>query len=457
MTARERDVDALRRDFDGLVLERGDPGYDQARRVFNAMIDKHPAVIAQVAGVADVARAIRFARAHDLEIAVRGGGHSVAGKALTEGGLVVNLRRLAAVTVNPDAATATVGGGATMRDLDRATQPYGLATTGGRVTTTGVGGLTLGGGSGWLDRAFGLVCDNLVAVELVTAAGEHVRADADAQPELFWALHGGGGNFGVVTSFTFRLRPLTTITAAFLTWAPDHAPAAIGGYRDVLASAPDEVGGAIMFHTAPDAAWVPEHLRGRLACTSLVTYAGAGAAAREAIDPVLRLGHAGHTVVEVPYADLQSMLDDPPDHRNHWSAEYLDALPDAAVELFCFRARDMLTPSPSAQVLVPLGGAVARGPADYPVSWRQAHWHLFPAGMWTDPADDARVRRWSRDLRSDLRPWSSGTVALNFIGDEGPDRVVAALGAENLARLAAVKAVYDPDNVFHLNHNIRPG
>ncbi|MGH9010874.1 MAG: FAD-binding oxidoreductase [Acidimicrobiia bacterium] len=446
----------LRNGFAGEVVVPFDPAYDEARTLFNAMIDKRPSVIAQCRTVADVAKAIRFGRRHQLEIAVRGGGHGVAGTALTDGGIVIDLRRMNTVTVDPTARTATVAGGATMRDLDQATQPYGLATTGGRVSTTGIGGLTLGGGAGWLDRKFGLVCDNLLAVEVAIADGDVLRATDSENAELFWALHGGGGNFGVATSFTFRLHPLQTVTAALLMWDPAAGPDVIRAYRDFIAAAPDDIGGAIKFHTAPAKDWVPEHLAGNLACTALVTYAGGQAAARDVMRPMLGLDHVGEMIVEVPYAELQSMLDDPPGYRNYWSAEYLDAIPDAAVDLFCSRAREMIVPSPSEQVLVPLGGAVVRGPADYPIPWRRAAWHVFPFGLWESPADDERAKQWARHLRADMQPWSIGAVYLNFIGEEGHDRVVAGLGATNYSRLAAVKARYDPENVFHLNHNIRP-
>jgi FAD/FMN-containing dehydrogenase len=278
----------------------------------------------------------------------------------------------------------------------------------------------------------------------------------DENPELFWALHGGGGNFGVATSFTFRLYPLQLVTAALLMWEPTAAPNVIRTYRDFLESAPDDVAGAIKFHTAPPKDWVPKHLSGKLACTALITYAGGAAEAREAMRPMLGLDHIGELVFEVPYAELQSMLDDPPGYRNYWSAEYLDTLPDAAIDLFCTRARDMIVPSPSEQVLVPLGGAIARNQTDYPIPWRQAAWHIFPFGLWSDPVDDQRAKQWAQNLRADVKPWSSGTVYLNFIGDEGQDRVVAGFGGDNYTRLAAVKAKYDPDNIFHLNHNIKP-
>jgi len=449
-------LDGLRKKFAGQIIAPGDPDYDAARTIFNAMIDRRPGVIAQCAKVEDVVRAVRFGRDLDLEIAIRGGGHSVAGKSLTDGGLVIDLRRMNAVSVDPRARTAIVAGGATMGDLDRATGMHGLATTGGRVSTTGVGGFTLGGGNGWLDRKFGLACDNLLSVELVTADGQVIRASDDENPELFWALHGGGGNFGVATSFTFRLHELPSVTAALLFWRPEDGPTVLRAYRDFIDSAPDEVGGGIFYLTGPAEQFVSGRLVGKLALAVLVVYAGPEARARQVAAGMLKLGHEGEMIAEMPYADLQCMLDDPPGYRNYWSAEHLDSLPDEAVDLFCSRAKDMIVPSASQHVLFPQGGAVGRGPADYPIPWRHARWVVHPFGLWQDPADDERGKRWAHAIRADLKPWSSGAIYLNFIGDEGEDRIVAGLGRENYLRLARVKAQYDPGNIFHLNHNIRP-
>jgi len=446
----------LRRGFAGQLVMPGDPSFDEARTIFNAMVDRRPGIIAQCTSVEDVVSAVHFGRNLGLEIAVRGGGHGVAGRALTEGGLVIDLRHMHAVTVDPGARTATVAGGATMSHLDRATQPFDLATTGGRVSTTGVGGFTLGGGGGWLDRKFGLACDNLLSVELVTADGRVLRASFDEKPELFWALHGGGGNFGVATSFTFRLHELPSVTAVLLLWPPEAGPDVMRAYRDFMESAPDEIGGGLIYLTGPAEPFVPTRLVGKLALAVLVVYAGPEARARKLAAPMLALGHAGEMIAEMPYADFQCMLDDPPGYRNYWSAEYLDSLPDQAVDRFCARAGDMIVPSASQHVLFPQGGAVDRPPADYPVPWRHAPWVAHPFGLWEDPADDARGRQWAHDIRADLKPWSSGAVYLNFIGDEGEDRVVAGFGRDNYARLARIKREYDPENLFRLNHNIKP-
>lgn len=446
----------FRNRFSGEIIVPGQQAYDEARKIFNAMIDKHPGLIAQCTGAEDVACAVMFAREQELEIAVRGGGHSVAGKGLTEGGLMIDLRPMNEVFVDPGSKTVTAGGGATMGHLDRATSQYGLATTGGRVSTTGVGGYTLGGGDGWLARKMGLACDNLLSVDLVTADGNVIRADDQENSDLFWALHGGGGNFGIATSFTFRLHELSAVTMWLLLWHPDAGPDVIRAYRTFMKSAPDEVGGGSIYLTAPEEKFAPERLVGKLALGVLMIYAGPEAEAREAVAPMLSLGHEGELMAEMPYADVQSMLDDPPGYRNYWSAEYLDAFPDEAVDLYCKRAGEMIVPSPSQQVFIPQGGAILRGPEHYPVPWRNASWCVHPLGMWENPDDDNRGRQWVKNLKNDLKPWSSGAVYLNFIGEEGKDRVVAGFGRENYLKLSKIKAKYDPNNIFHVNHNIIP-
>ncbi|MFD8951036.1 FAD-binding oxidoreductase [Streptomyces xanthophaeus] len=447
---------ALREDLAGEVLTPDDAGYDGARTVFNGMIDRRPAVIAQCESTADVVTAVRFARELDLKIAVRGGGHSVAGMSLNDGGLVVDLRRMHEVTVHPAAKAVHVEGGATMSHLDRACQPYALATTGGRASTTGVGGFVLGGGSGWLDRRCGLAVDNLLGVDLVTADGETVTATAEDNPELFWALHGGGGNFGVATSLTLRLHDLPAMSIAMIMYAPEHGPEAARRFRDIVEGGPVEASGGILYLTAPPEPFVPPHLVGTLLCGVLLTYAGPEEPMRRLAAPLLELPHEVEIVTGIPYADLQCMIDDPPGMRNYWSAEYLTGLPDELVEVFCARALTMPVPTGTQHILFPLGGAIADGPSEYPVPYRDSPWAVHPFGIWEDPADDERCIRWVKEVRADVRPWSSGAVYLNFTGDEGSERVAAGLGEENLRRLRAVKQRYDPDNVFRFNHNIQP-
>lgn len=446
----------LRAGFDGAVLLPGDPGYDEARVLFNAMIDRRPAVIAQCASPDDVVRALGVARQEGLDVAVRGGGHGVAGTALAEGGLVVDLRRMCEVTVDPDARTARVGGGATMSHLDRAGQPHDLATTGGRVSTTGVGGFTLGGGTGWLDRTFGLACDNLLSVELVTASGEVVVASDTENADLFWGLHGGGGNFGVATALTFRLHRVPTMTLTLLMWPPAEAQQAVRAVRDLFESGPDEIGGGVLWMTAPDEEFVPRELVGRLVCAAVVTFVGPEDEARDVVAALLALRPAAQLIAEMPYADLQSSLDDPPGYRNYWSAEHLPALPDEAVVAFCRVSEQLITPAPAQSALFAGGGAAGRATTDYPIPWRKDSWTVHPFGLWADPADDERVIGWTRALRAAVRPWATGAVYLNFIGDEGADRIRAGLGQENYARLAELKRAWDPDNVFRHNHNIAP-
>ncbi|MFC9155963.1 FAD-binding oxidoreductase [Streptomyces bauhiniae] len=447
---------ALREELTGEVFVPGDAGYDEARAVFNAMIDRRPAVIAQCADTADVVRTVRFARDLDLPVAVRGGGHSVAGNALGDGGVVVDLRRMHGVGVDPEARTVRVEGGATMSHLDRACQPYGLATTGGRASTTGVGGFVLGGGTGWLDRAFGLAVDNLRAVELVTADAERVRTDPEEHPELFWALHGGGGNFGVATALTLDLHELPEFAVALLLYRPEHGPEVVRAFREAIDAGPDRLSGALLYITGPPEEFVPQELVGRLVCGALVTYAGGVAALRGLIGPLLALPAAGELVAELPYADVQCMIDDPPGLRNYWSAEYLTGLPDELVDVYCSLAERMPVPTGTQHILFPQGGALASGPHDYPIPYRDAPWSAHPFAIWEDPADDERAVDWVRTVRSEVEPWSTGDVYLNFIGDEGAERVGAGLGVGNMLRLEKVKRAYDPDNVFRFNHNIRP-
>ncbi|HEX6357005.1 FAD-binding oxidoreductase [Actinophytocola sp.] len=448
-------IDDLRGRFGGALLNRDDDGYEDARSIYNVAVTTTPAVIAQCEGVADVREALAFARQAGMPVAVRSGGHSVAGACLVEGGLVLDLRKISSVTVSPDARMAVVGGGTTWSVFDRATQEHGVATTGGRVSTTGVGGLTLGGGSGWLERKYGLACDNLLSVELVLADGRLVTASETENPDLFWALHGGGGNFGVATSFTFRLHPLPDFSFALLLWPMVESDAVAMCFRDLMAEASDDVGGAVLTMTGPPEEFVPDWLVGTLCCAALVTYTGPEAELRDLVAPLLELSPAGQVLTDIPYAELQCMLDDPPGYRNYWSAEYLSALPDEAVRRFCASAYEMITPSPTMNVLLPWGGAVAR--AGWPMANRDAPWVVHPFAMWENPADDERVRRWVSNVRNALRDWSTGAIYLNFIGDEGADRVVAGFGRENYDRLTAIKAEFDPDNVFNRWHNILPG
>jgi FAD/FMN-containing dehydrogenase len=435
-----------------------DARYDQARSVYNAMIDRRPAVIAQCWTPAEVGHALDLADREDFAVAVRAGGHSVAGLSVNDGGMVIDVRPMKSITVNPSARTARVGAGVTWGEFDRVTQEYGLATTGGRVSTTGVAGLTLGGGSGWLERKYGLACDNLISVELVTADGREVTASASENPELFWALRGGGGNFGVVTAFEFQLHPVgPTVLSGLLAW-----PAAAGRevtrvYRDVAYDAPPELGSGLVFLTGPDAEFVPEQLRGTTIAGMALLWAGDPAEGQDAIKPFLDLQPAGNLVMPMPYVDFQKLIDNPPGLRNYWTADYLDELSDDAVDVFVtygIQRKSALTQ----QILLPWGGAVTEhDDGSTPLGNRSAHWLTHPFAVWEDSADNDANIDWARGYRRDIAEYTNSGTFLNFIGDEGQDRVRAAFGPGNYARLATVKAAFDPHNVFHGNQNIKPG
>jgi FAD/FMN-containing dehydrogenase len=439
------------------LYEPGTPEYADTTTLNNAMIERRPALVSRCASPADVADVIAYARGEGLPLAVRAGGHSVAGLSLVDDGLVIDVRDMASIEVDPDRRIARVGSGATWSQFDRATQPYGLATTGGRVSTTGVAGLTLGGGSGWLERKHGLACDNLLAAELVTADGEHVRASADEHPELFWALRGGGGNFGVVTAFEFRLHPLEPEVFAGLALYPvGRARELLGLYRDTMRDAPEGLSLAFVYLRAPAEAGIPQHLHGELVVAIAGMYAGPLDDGRKAVREIRAAGAVADFFEPMSYADFQCMMDDPPGYRNYWTSEHLTDLPDAAIEAIASRSEAM--PAGLSQLfMVSWGGAVARvGQDASPLSAREARFVVHPFGMWEDPADDAANIEWARGFRDDLAAFSTGAVYLNFVGDEGDARVRAGYGPGSYERLAWVKAVWDPDNLFRAGGNVPP-
>ncbi len=448
--------DELRFRLGGGLSEPGDAAYAEACTLFNTMIEKRPRFVAHCSAPDDVVAALAFARDNGFEIAVRGGGHSVAGKALCDGGLVLDVRGMDDVAVDPQRRIARIGGGALWSQVDRATQPFGLATTGGRVSTTGVAGLTLGGGSGWLERKHGLTCDNLLAAELVTATGELVRASVEENPDLLWALKGGGGNFGVVTALELALHPIGDEVLAGLVLHPaERGRELLALFRDVMNRAPDGLSLAFAYVTAPDEPGVPEELHGRQAVIVAGMYAGPVEDGEEALAELRAFGPPAADFFEpVPYADFQCSLDDPPGYRNWWTAEHLFDLSDGAIEAIAARS-ERIPASPSQLFIVAWGGAVARvSPEATPLAGRDAGFIVHPLFLWEDPADDELMISLARGYRDDLRPYSTGATYLNFIGDEGGDRVEAGFGALNYERLARVKAEWDPENVFNGNQNI---
>jgi FAD/FMN-containing dehydrogenase len=435
--------------------EPGSFEYADTTTLFNAMIERRPALVARCASPADVAEAIALARERRLPLAVRAGGHSVAGHSLIDDGLVIDVRDLCDVDVDPGRRIARVGAGATWSQVDRATQPHGLATTGGRVSSTGVAGLTLGGGSGWLERKHGLACDNLLAVELVTANGEHVRASAAQHPELFWALRGGGGNFGVVTAFEFALHPLEgEVLAGLALWPAARGRELMTLFRDVMRDAPEGLSLALLYLRAPAEDDIPTDLHGELAVVIAGMYAGPVADGLEALHDIRAADPRVDFFEPMPYADFQCMIDDPPGLRNYWTTEHLADLPDEAIEAIAARSEAMPTGA-SQLFMVSWGGAVARQP-DTPLSARNARFVVHPFGMWEDPADDAANIAWAKAFRDDLAEFSTGAVYLNFIGDEGEARLRAGYGPGSYERLARVKAEWDPDNLFRAGGNVPP-
>lgn len=435
----------------------GAADYDERRALFNAMIDKRPRLIASCDGPADVKEALERAAQDDLRVAVRSGGHSVAGQSSNDDGLVIDVRPMKAIEIDPKGRRARVGGGCTWGEFDAAAQEFGLATTGGRVSSTGVAGLTLGGGSGWLERQHGLSCDNLLAVELVTADGHEIRADEHQHQDLLWASKGGGGNFGVVTALEFRLHPVgPTILGGLMAWHATRAAEVARAFRDWADDAPEELGPGLVVLTGPPEEFIPPHLQGEPLVAVALCWTGDPASGEDLVRILRDLEPEVDLVGPMPYADLQSMLDDPPGFRQYWSADYHDSFSDAALDVFLAAGANRASPM-TQHLLLPWGGALARVDADAtPLTQRTARWVSHPFATWEHAADDAANRAWVREYRTANAPFTSGGVYLNFIGDEGDERIKAAFGADKYERLVAIKSEYDPGNVFSGNQNIRP-
>lgn len=454
------DLDALRAVFSGEILTADDgPRYDAARTVFNALHDRRPALIARATSASDVIGAIGFARERGLTLAVRGGGHSVAGFSTVEGGVVLDLGAMKGIAVDPAARRLRAQAGLTWGEIDRETQRFGLATTGGRVSSTGLVGFTLGSGSGWLERLHGWACDNLVAAEVVTADGRLVRASADEHADLLWGLKGGGGNFGVVTELELRLHPVgPQVLAGLLLHPIERAAAVMRFFRAWSAEQPRAVGGAVVMLTAPPAPFVPPALRARPAVAVVAIAFGALEAGLAALAELRAFGPPAADLVEpMPYLALQSMLDaaNPPGRRNYWRSDNLAALPDEAIDVLAARAGAMTSPW-STLILQLCGGAIGDVPEGAtPLGGRAAPWQYHCYGTWTE-GDDAAHIAWVKDTERALAPWTSGRVSLNFVSEFGRDRVRAAFGDEVHRRLVALKRRYDPTNVFRLNQNIAP-
>jgi FAD/FMN-containing dehydrogenase len=453
-------VDQLRSDLRGNLLASGAPGYDESRTIWNAMIDRRPALIARCTSADDVAAAVRFARDHDLLLAVRGGGHNIAGNAVCEGGLMIDLSPMKAVRVDPDRRTARVEGGATLADFDREAQAFGLATPLGINSTTGVAGLTLGGGFGWLSRRLGLTIDNLLSTEVVTAKGEVVRASSDDNPDLFWALRGGGGNFGVVTAFDFQLHPVgPEVLSGMIIHPLDAARDVLAFYRDFLPTTPEEFVCWFVMRKAPPLPFLPAEWHGKEILALAVCYSGNDLAEGERIAAPLRA--FGKPVADViaphPYAVWQTVLDPllTPGQRNYWKSHDFREVSDGLINALIEHARKL--PDPNTEIaFAQLGGAVSRVPNDATAyGHRDGQFVLNVHGRWESRAKDAACIGWTRDLFQATAPFATGSVYVNFLTQDEGDRVRAAYG-RNYDRLSQLKNKYDPRNLFRLNQNIRP-
>lgn len=453
------DFDELAARIRGESVRPEDPGYEDARRVYNAMIDRRPALVVRCVDVADVIAGVRFAAERGLDLAIRGGGHNGGGLGTVEGGVVLDLARLRGVRVDPETRTVTVAGGTTLGEVDHATHAFGLAVPAGIISTTGVGGLTLGGGLGHLTRRYGLAIDNLIGADVVLADGSLVRATESEHEDLFWALRGGGGNFGVVTAFTFRAQQQTNVVAGPMLWPLEQAEEALAFYVEFLARAPEELGGFFAFLTVPPGPPFPEELHLRPVCGVVWCHTGMPAAAQEALAPVrAALPPLLDGVAEVPLPALQSAFDGvyPPGDQWYWRADFVRDVPPAAIARHVEFGRAMPTWK-SAMHLYPIDGAAARVAPDATAwSFRDARFAQVIVGVDPDPAKAGAIRDWTVSYWEALHPYSlRGGAYVNFMMDEGADRVRASYGS-NYDRLARVKARYDPENLFHVNQNIRP-
>ena len=453
----ENTIQALRSQLRGRLIEPQDADYDTARAVHNGMIDKRPALIARCADVADVIASVNFARENRVLLAVRGGGHNAGGLGICDGGLVIDLSGLRGIRVDPKARTVRVEGGCTWGDVDHATHAFGMATPSGIIGTTGVGGLTLGGGLGHLSRRFGLAIDNLLSVDMVLADGRFVVANSKENEDLFWAVRGGGGNFGVVTSFEFRLHPLSTVVAGPTFWPMERAAEMMRWYRDFLASAPDELNGFFAFLTVPPAPPFPEALHMRKVCGVVWCYTGDPARADEAFAPVRATDPLMHGVGPMPYPMMQGMFDPlyPPGLQWYWRADFVDELGEEAIAEHV-RHGARLPSMHSTMHLYPIDGAVHRvGQGETAFSYRGSRWAEVIVGVDPDPANRKTITDWCTGYWDAVHPYSAGGAYVNFMMEEGQDRVRATYG-KNYPRLVEVKRKFDPGNLFRVNQNIQP-
>ena len=451
-------IAAFRASLRGELIGPGDAGYDAARKVYNAMIERRPRLIARCADVADVMAAVNFGREQKLLVAIRGGGHNAGGLGVCDDGLVIDLSRMNYVRVDPKKKTVQVGGGALWRDVDHATHAFGLAVPSGIISTTGVAGLTLGGGMGYLTRRYGLTIDNLLAVEMVLADGQFVTASAKENSDLFWAVRGGGGNFGVVTSFLFKGQPVHTVYGGPMFWPLEDAAEMMRWYRSFIVKAPDDVYGFFAFLTVPPGPPFPEHLHNKKMCGIVWCYTGPMKKAEKIFKAIRKFKSPALDLVgPIPHPALQSLFDGlyPPGMQWYWKADFMRTLSDDAIVEYVKHAATLPTLQ-STMHLYPINGAASRVKKGATAWWhRDANWTEVIVGVDPDPAKKDEISAWAKEYWSALHPYSSGGAYVNFMMEEGEERIRATYGG-NYKRLAKIKKRYDPGNLFRVNQNIRP-
>ncbi|MHC4324487.1 MAG: FAD-binding oxidoreductase [Planctomycetota bacterium] len=454
----QESVEKLKTSLRGELVQPHDKLYDETRRVYNAMIDRRPGLIARCADVADVITAVNFGRENNLLVAVRGGGHNAGGLGVCDDGLVIDLSLIRYTRVDPAARTVRVGGGCCWGDVDHATHPFGLATPTGVISTTGVGGLALGGGLGHLTRKCGLTIDNILAADMVLADGSFVTTSAEENEDLFWAIRGGGGNFGIVTSFLFRSHPIHTDYAGPMLWELEDAAEVMKWYRKYITTAPEEINGFFAFLSVPPTPHFPEHLHGKIMCGIVWCYVGDLDKAEEVFEPIRSFKTPVLDIVgPMPHPALQTAFDPiyPPGHQWYWKADFVNELSDEAIALYVKHGSQLPTPQSTVH-LYPINGAAHRvGNNDTPWAYRDTTWAQVIVGVDPDPANNDRIISWAKEYWDALHPYSAGGAYVNFMMDEGEDRVKATY-RDNYERLVQIKNKYDPTNLFRVNQNIRP-
>jgi FAD/FMN-containing dehydrogenase len=454
----ETSLQNFRTNLRGKLVEPKDKAYDECRKVYNAMIDKKPRMIVQCADVADVITCVNFARENNILLAVRSGGHNAGGLGICDDGLVIDLSLMKYTNVDPVAKTVIAGGGCTWGDIDHATHAFGLATPSGIVSTTGVGGLTLGGGIGHLSRHYGLTIDNLLSVDMVLADGSFVTANADQNEDLYWAVRGGGGNFGVVTAFKFKLHPVNVVFGGPILYELSDAKEVMKWYREFIVSAPDHLNGFFAFITVPPAAPFPEELHLKKMCGVIWAYSGPLNKAEEVFKPIRAFKKPALDLTgPLPFPALQTMFDPllPPGHQWYWRADFVNKISDEAIDKHIEFAKKLPTMQ-STMHMYPINGAASRvGIKDTAWNFRDSNWAMVIVGVDPDPANKEKITDWTKKYWEALHPYSAGAAYVNFMMDEGEQRIKATYG-ENYERLVKIKNKYDPDNLFRVNQNIKP-